>query len=128
MTSAPLSSGAPEAIDPETLAILRALDGGDTPRFFDGLVGLFLVDLAGRLTAIEEAVTRADAGAVGAASHSLRGSAANLGARPLAALCGQLEAEGKSGTLANAAVLAAAISAEAARVRIRLEQEILPAT
>jgi HPt (histidine-containing phosphotransfer) domain-containing protein len=125
--SAPLSAGASEAVDPETLAILRAMDGGDAPGFFDELVGLFLTDLAGRLAAIEDAVSRADAGAVRAASHSLRGSAANLGARPLAALCGRLEADGKSGALADAAAVAAAIAAEALRVRIRLEREILPA-
>ena len=78
--SAQLSAGASDAVDPETLATLRAMDGGDPSGLFDELGGLFLADLAGRLAAI-----------------------------------------------ADAATVAAAIGAEALRVRIRLEREILPA-
>jgi len=55
--SAPLFAGPSDAVDPETLATLRAMDGGDAPGFFDELVGLFLADLAGRLAAIEDAAT-----------------------------------------------------------------------
>jgi two-component system sensor histidine kinase/response regulator len=50
-------------------------------------------------------------------AHSLKGSAANLGANRLVDLCGQLEARCRSGSLEPAPALLAAIDQELARVR-----------
>jgi two-component system, sensor histidine kinase and response regulator len=50
-------------------------------------------------------------------AHSLKGSAANLGANRLVDLCGQLEARCRSGSLEPAPALLAAIDQELAKVR-----------
>ena len=52
--------------------------------------------------------------------HSLKGSAANLGANRLVNLCGELEARCRSGPLEVAPALLAAIHQELAKVRADL--------
>jgi two-component system, sensor histidine kinase and response regulator len=119
--AAPVS---PETVDGDTLAALRELEAADAPGFLAELVGLFVDDLPGRLDAIANGIARADAPATSAAAHSLKGSAANLGAKPLASLCQRLEVAGKAGSLEGAELLLEAIRAEAERARLRLELEI----
>jgi len=102
-------------------------DAADAPGFLAELVGLLIDDLPGRLDAIANGIARADAPGTSAAAHSLKGSAANLGAKPLASLCQRLEAAGKAGSLDAAEVLLEAIRTEAERARLRLEREIRPA-
>lgn len=114
----------PEAVDPATLATLRSIDEAGAPGFFVELVSIFLAELPGRLDTIRGAVARGDGPAVGSAAHSLKGSSANLGARPLATLCERLERDGKTGSLGETGPLLDSIVVEVARVRTRLEQEL----
>jgi HPt (histidine-containing phosphotransfer) domain-containing protein len=60
---------------------------------------VFQADAPRLIAAIREGVSAADAAQVRAAAHSLRGAAANLGARQLAALCAELECKGGDGSL-----------------------------
>jgi HPt (histidine-containing phosphotransfer) domain-containing protein len=113
--------------DPDAIAALRELERADAPGFLAELIGLFVDDLPRRLEAIANGIAQADSAAIVAAAHSLKGSAANLGARPLAALCQQLEAAGKAGSLEGAELLLDAIRTESTVARTRLEQEIRPA-
>jgi HPt (histidine-containing phosphotransfer) domain-containing protein len=123
---APTPSSA-ETVDPDTIAALRELESADAPGFLAQLIGLFIDDLPRRLEAIANGIAQADSAATAAAAHSLKGGAANLGARPLAALCEQLEVTGKAGSLEAAELLLDAIRTESTRARTRLEQEIRPA-
>jgi HPt (histidine-containing phosphotransfer) domain-containing protein len=82
----------------------------------DELIELFVSDLPARLSAIAQAVERADAPALALQAHALRGGAANFGAGRLDALCGKLEEIGARGVLAQAPSMLDEIRRESARV------------
>lgn len=78
------------AIDRGVLATLTTL--GETADPVPELIGIFLDDAPRRVMAMHDGLAAADTAAIGAAAHALRGSAAVLGARELAARCAQVEA------------------------------------
>ena len=80
---------APPALDPAVLADLVALGGR---RFAEDLVRDFLADAADVMQALELALLRQDVAQFRAASHALRSSAANIGARGVYALGSAAEA------------------------------------
>ena len=67
------------------------------------LIELFLKDARPRLEKMEAAIAQKDNACLIAAAHTLKGSASNLGARNLAALCASLEKIAKTGDLSEAA-------------------------
>jgi HPt (histidine-containing phosphotransfer) domain-containing protein len=72
------------------------------------------------VAALREAATRGDAGVLEREAHALKGSAATLGARCLAAICEELEACGRAGNPTRAAALLPRLEAELERVRAEL--------
>ena len=68
---------------------------------------LFAEDTPERISAMRAAVDDGDPGALHLAAHSLKGSAANMGATAFADLCEQLESMGLTGSLDGAAALMA---------------------
>lgn len=80
----------------------------------------FLEGLDGEVGAIQQALG-ADAPAVRAAAHSLKGSAGNMGARGLAALASHIEKAAVEGDLARCAVLAGDLPAVAVQARQALQ-------
>jgi HPt (histidine-containing phosphotransfer) domain-containing protein len=56
------------------------------------------------------------------ASHSLQGSAGNIGARRLCEVCSQLDVKGKSGDLADAARLVDALGVEFDKVEAEIHR------
>lgn len=78
----------PEGIDAQPLETIR-LAGGDA--LVARIVGLFLEHAPQRLATARNAVAAADAGALEQSTHSLKSSAAQLGARELAEICRDLE-------------------------------------
>jgi CheY-like chemotaxis protein/HPt (histidine-containing phosphotransfer) domain-containing protein len=94
--------------------------------FFRELIGLFLDDVPRRLVGIVEALEAGDATGAGRFAHSVKGSAANLGAGRLADLCAELEAMGDAGTLPGASGLFNGIQAEYRRVADALNAELHP--
>ncbi len=105
-----------EPVDPQVLEELRSLDDGDEAGLLGELIDLFLADLPARRAAIRDGLLAGDMQAVRAAAHSLKGSAGNLGARPLAALCQEVEVAIRQGSLEGVAAFVARIDAEAERV------------
>jgi two-component system sensor histidine kinase RpfC len=77
-------------VDEEKLRSLLQLGGGSG--FFDDLVGVFLQDGERALDAIAQALAERDYPALRAALHALRGSASELGASRIVALCVELRA------------------------------------
>jgi HPt (histidine-containing phosphotransfer) domain-containing protein len=73
---------------PDTL--LELVEGGDGILVLD-LIQTFQTDTASRLGRLREAVTRLDAASVKAEAHSVRGSAGQMGAEELAAVCEAVE-------------------------------------
>ena len=80
------------------------------------IAGGFLEGLDGEVDAIQQALA-ADAAAVRAAAHSLKGSAGNMGTRALAGLAASIEKSAMEGDLARCAGLSEGLPAVAAQAR-----------
>jgi len=109
-----------EVIDPVIIAGLRQLRTPGKPDALAELIDLFLQEAPGRLEAIEKAIARNDVNSLAVTINSaaaLKGSAVNLGARNLAALCDEIEQTAKTGLLSDAAPLVDKASQELARVQ-----------
>jgi PAS domain S-box-containing protein len=119
--AAPPEAAGSSALDARVLGELRALD---TPGsgFFQGVVGLFLSSVPGRLEELAAAVARRDAKGVGAHAHALRSTCGNVGAKGMHDLCARVEEKAEQGTAALEPLLAA-LRSEYARVRAELEGE-----
>ena len=88
----PATSEAPREplpLDDGALAMLRALD--DDGAFLAALVGTFNDSAAQFVADLQSATERRDTRGVGAAAHSLKGSAVTLGVTELARQCDELE-------------------------------------
>jgi two-component system, sensor histidine kinase and response regulator len=81
-------------------ALLEGVDGNR--RLLRELVRLFLADCPRRLAEIKEAIRRSDAGALGRAAHTLKGSVGNFATKNAFAAAQRLELMGSGGDL-NAA-------------------------
>lgn len=80
---------------------LNEIAGGDE-EFIAEILSDFLAQTPELLTQIETAAANADAGALGAAAHALKGSARSVGADEFAIIAYELEQAGKSGDLSHA--------------------------
>jgi len=83
----PAAGPAAPPIDPITLQQLRAQGGTGLG---SQLVSLFLIEVPGRVAALERAVGASEQRRVEALAHDLRGICALLGAQPMAGLCDEL--------------------------------------
>ena len=89
------------------------------------LIDLFLQEAPTQLDAMRQAVAKNDMTAMArivSAATALKGSAGNLGARSLAALCDEIEQAAKAGFLADAEPVLDKATAEFARVRGTLDK------
>ena len=91
-----------EAVDANALAALRDLQGAGRPDLLAELIAVYLRDTPPRLTALHEAVARADAEALRRAAHSLKGSSSQIGAVQIARLCAELEGQVRTADLTGA--------------------------
>ncbi|WP_330207323.1 Hpt domain-containing protein [Pseudomonas sp. AM14(2022)] len=103
-------------IDREALSVLREVMEEGYPELLD----TFLADSESRLAELQNT---ADAKALTEVAHSFKGSASNMGAVRLAALCQELESEAKNKIPSDIARLVADISREFADVRPIYEDE-----
>jgi CheY-like chemotaxis protein/HPt (histidine-containing phosphotransfer) domain-containing protein/anti-sigma regulatory factor (Ser/Thr protein kinase) len=92
-----------EVLDRAVIAGLRELREPNQPDPLRELTDLFLKDAKPRIEKMEAGLNDKDLPRLVSAAHSLKGSASNLGARRLAALCASLEKQAKAGELAEAA-------------------------
>jgi HPt (histidine-containing phosphotransfer) domain-containing protein len=117
---------APLVIDPATIKSLRTLNLGDHDDFLREIVALFGADLKVRLGELDQSLARGDQTTLERSAHSIKGSAANLGAGRLRAAAEEVEAQARRSGLGGVAPLIDALKAEAARAQSALE-EILAA-
>ncbi|MCC6141683.1 MAG: response regulator [Nitrospira sp.] len=110
-------------IDPLIFDGLRVLSDEDDPGFLSRLIGHFLADTPTRLTAMGTACRKGRAEDVQRISHSLKGSASNLGALGLARMCDQVTLAARGG-LETVPALLAELELEFQRVRSELEQDL----
>ena len=92
------ANDAPATFDPRTVATLRGLGTDGAPDAFVMLARLFVASGEELLETLRHALACGDDVAIGHVAHTLKGSAANLGAVPLTEACRQLEAALSSGT------------------------------
>lgn len=83
--------GGGPVLDAATFGALENLAGDDEPDLIRDLVALFIEDSGKRFAALERGLESDDVGAVGAAAHALRSSAANVGALEFSSACSDLE-------------------------------------
>jgi CheY-like chemotaxis protein len=112
---APTEVTADFPLDPDRLAVLRELDGGDGS-LLNAVVSEFVGDSTRQLVDVSTALRQGDPKMVERTVHSLRGASANLGATTLADLCGELEALARAAALAMGPDLLESIRAEHGRV------------
>jgi len=105
-------------LDREALARVR--DELDDETLFGELVTTFLAELPRRWSAMADATARGDAAELGEIAHQLAGSAGQVGAGRLAALCRRLQFA--TGTGARPAALLAAIETECLALPAALER------
>ncbi|MFM8471362.1 MAG: response regulator, partial [Limisphaerales bacterium] len=131
-----VEAGAPPAVEPaapppgeeatldfSVLATLRDLSEPGQPDPVIELIDLFMEDAPDRLHAMESSLDRRDQEALKVAAHSLKGSAKNLGAKPLARICAELEKQAVSADWENALLTLKAIGQEFAKLRAVLAAE-----
>jgi CheY-like chemotaxis protein len=106
----------PDAIDPASLAELRQLQAAGEPDVLVELFSLFRTETGPLLAALRDAAAHGDADGMRHAAHSVKGSSANLGARPLAELSARLEKLAREGMVADTAPIIEQVEAEFERV------------
>ena len=104
---------------------LQALSQRSDPTLFDQLVQAFLKDAPERIARLKMALGRSDADGVFAASHSLKGISANIGATQLAETANRLQVLAHRKELRAAAALVGEIEEDFARARQFLEAGVL---
>jgi PAS domain S-box-containing protein len=109
-------------LDLRVIALLRGLVAQDGPDLLGELAELFIGELAPRIEGIRSSILAADPAAVSGWAHSLKGSAGNLGATRLAALCERIEHEARQGSTTESVALLPALETEARRVRSALQE------
>jgi CheY-like chemotaxis protein len=89
-------------LDPRVLAELRAMEEGGPAGFSARLIDNYLCRSVEDVRALRQAMADGDAESVRQASHSSKSSSSNVGAMPLAGLCGAVENSARAGRLGEA--------------------------
>jgi len=90
------------------------------------LIDLFIKELPNYIKELQQAVNSGDGEAVYLAAHKFKGSASNLGAVGMVALCRQLEEIGHAGDIQEAKwIMENVVPKETKRLKEALEQEKL---
>ncbi len=82
------SAGGSATLD---VAVIEGFRDAGAPDFMRRLIDQFIHESSARVRGLQEAAVRADAPALNAGAHSLKGSSMIMGAARLAALCAQVE-------------------------------------
>jgi PAS domain S-box-containing protein len=104
---APFTAAVEDVIEPAFLKELRSMK-----EFLPELIDTFRGDVVPRLGAMRAAIASGDSTALAQAAHGVKGAAANIGGRQLAAVCKELERMGRSGELTGAFDLVPSAHAE----------------
>ncbi len=114
----------PDVLDHTVINGLKELREPGQPDPLRELVELFFRDAEPRLKLMQEAAAAKDMPKLAAAAHTLKGSASNLGAKRLSALCAALEKQGKAGDATAATAILPDAVAEYGAVREILQKEL----
>lgn len=110
------------AIDPGVVENLRQLTLPGEPDVLAQVLSLFLQEVPKRIERLEAAWQSGDHAEVHRAAHSLKGSAGNIGAQSMFAVCRDLDDLAQAGDLTKSADLVAALAREYARVETEIKR------
>jgi signal transduction histidine kinase/CheY-like chemotaxis protein/HPt (histidine-containing phosphotransfer) domain-containing protein len=122
---APVLAARPGPIDDALLDEIRGVQKHGAPGLLGRLITAYLSSSPGLLRALRDAVALGQAPAARDIAHTLKSSSATLGAHRLAALCADLETQGRARRIERARELAADIEAEYSRVEAALTEKLL---
>lgn len=91
-----------EVVDRKVLDELLELQDENDPEFFKELITVFQESTEDAILGIQTGIDRADAQAVAALAHKLKGSCLPVGATRMSSICAALEAKAKTGSLEGA--------------------------
>lgn len=111
-------------LDPAVLDTLRKLTPPGEPDVLNEVLQLFLDEVPPRVERLRNAWTAGNIEEVHRSAHSLKGSAGNIGARRLHAICSQLDEIGKSREMDGAAALVDELDAEFDKVDTEIRRII----
>ena len=117
MSSTPVSG---PVLDPLVIENLKQLNMEGEPDVLAEVLQLFLEDVPRRIAKLRAASAAGDAAEICKGAHSLKGSAGNIGAKTLLAVCRELDDKGRAGDLAGAKPLIDALEAEFAKVEVAI--------
>ncbi len=102
------------------MARLRELAAATDASLLGEIFDSFLSDGAERLSVLRQAAQSGEAETLRRAAHTLKGAAANVGARGVTELARQLEALGHSGTVEGSLAVIEELETEFASVRMEI--------
>jgi len=111
-------------LDPAVLSSLRQLTPPGEPDVLNEVLQLFLEEVPPRIDRLRNAWRSRNIEEVQRSAHSLKGSAGNIGAHRLHAVCAELDHTGKSGELEATAALVDALTAEFDKVETEIRRII----
>ena len=114
----------PDILDRTIIDGLKELREPGQPDPLRELINLFLRDSLPRLEKMRTTASSGDLHTLGAAAHTFKGSASNLGARHLATLCASLEKQAQAGDSATAIATLREIESEFTKVQDVLHAEV----
>jgi HPt (histidine-containing phosphotransfer) domain-containing protein len=111
-------------LDPAVIETLRKLTPPGEPDVLEEILRMFLTEVPPRLDRLRNAWAAGNIEGVRRAAHSLKGSAGNIGANRLYAVCRQLDDQGKTGDLSAATELIDALGVEFGKVEAEIHRLI----
>jgi signal transduction histidine kinase/HPt (histidine-containing phosphotransfer) domain-containing protein len=110
-------------LDASVLAELRETQTLGEDNFLPNLIAMFQADLAERLIALRRALAAGDSDQISQHAHALKGSASELGARRMRAICERIELRARGGAVAGMQPMLRELEGEAELVRAALANE-----
>ncbi|HEX6163256.1 MAG TPA: Hpt domain-containing protein [Vicinamibacterales bacterium] len=114
------------ALDPAVLDSLRKLTSPGEPDVLAEVLKLFLDEVPARVERLRNAWADGNIEEVHRSAHSLKGSAGNIGARRLHAVCSKLDEIGKSRDLVAAGPLVRELGVEFDKVETEIRRLLNP--
>jgi two-component system sensor histidine kinase/response regulator len=111
-----------QVLDPDVIETLRQLTPPGEPDVLAEVLQMFLDEVPPRIDRVRNAYASGNIQEVHRSAHSLKGSAGNVGAHALHAVCKQLDELGRSGDLAAAGPLVDALGTEFAKVEAEIRR------
>jgi HPt (histidine-containing phosphotransfer) domain-containing protein len=107
-------------LDPAVLDVLRSLTAPGEPDVLSEVLRMFLVEVPPRMDRLRNAWASGNIEEVHRTAHSLKGSAGNIGANALFAVCKELDDKSRSGDTTAVGPLIDAVGVEYGRVETEI--------